>query len=146
MGRTLDGLHVYFELRYEHAGLPDVPGCSLYLSGPVAAVCAGGDDDGILAVGGDGNKGRTGWQFREFLYSSRIYPVVAEVFDELRAERVLAHPAEHGYLSAQPCGGDGLVRTLAAGEEGKSGVGDRLARLRAALDPEHKVLIDRTDD
>jgi hypothetical protein len=78
-------------------------------------------------------------------YPARVHPVVAQVLYEFPTEGVFAHPTEHRHFDAEAGCRDGLVGAFAAGEEGELGTGHGLAGLRAALDLEYEVLVDRTD-
>ena len=58
----------------------------------------------------------------------------------------MADAADEPDVRAEPCGGDRLIRALAAGNPLEGGATDRLAGTRQSFDASDEVEIDRADD
>ena len=74
----------------------------------------------------------------------RVHVVLLEIVEEKIAEVVLAHAPEHGYIRTEPRRGDGLICTLAAGDDLQISAADRLAGLWKPRRTHNEIGIQRT--
>ena len=144
LGPVLDRGERHFELREHDVGFRERLLRHVEIGRAQPRIGARHHDDGVVGVA-HSDRRDSGRHARGFVDPVRGHGFGGEARFELSAERVGAHPAEHGDICAEPRRRHGLIRPLAAGMRRKARSRQSLPEPRKRARFHHEIHVDTAE-